>query len=98
MAVKRRMGGRHPNPLQSLEQSPHRARLALAARWRPLPSGRVGPAPANERSPGRRAPRARGIKAPRPRGPAPSGPDTDSERTNHGAVCRRQEQRQGLLG
>uniref|UniRef100_A0A8D1WDJ8 Globin domain-containing protein n=1 Tax=Sus scrofa TaxID=9823 RepID=A0A8D1WDJ8_PIG len=62
---------------------------------RPLPSeGRCAsrPAPANEHGAGGRAPRAPSIKAQALAAPHASGPDPDSERTHHGAVCRRQGQ------
>lgn len=54
--------------------------------------------PANEHGAGGRAPRAPSIKAQALAAPHASGPDPDSERTHHGAVCRRQGQRQGRLG
>uniref|UniRef100_A0A4W2H108 Hemoglobin subunit theta-1-like n=1 Tax=Bos indicus x Bos taurus TaxID=30522 RepID=A0A4W2H108_BOBOX len=82
------------------EGSTHRpaGRRSDAARPLRSRSGRACRVPANERSAGGRAPGAGSIKARALAAPHSSGPDPDSERTHHGAVCRRQGQCQGRLG
>lgn len=82
------------------EGSTHRPAGRRSDSARPLRSwsGRACRVPANERSAGGRAPGAGRIKARALAAPHSSGPDPDSERIHHGAVCRRQVQCQGRLG